>query len=462
MQSLTVEEITKATGGRLVCGNEAAVITEITTDSRKIGENTLFIPLVGEKFDAHDFISATIEDGVKAVVSHKDITVSGDTAVIRVENTRSALADIARYYKSKFNIPTVALTGSVGKTTTKDMIASVLSESYNTLKTQGNFNNEIGLPLTIFSLTEQHTAAVLEMGMSGFGEIHRLVGIARPDTAVITNIGMSHIERLGSQEGIFKAKLEIADYFDESNILFVNGDDRFLKTAKDKLKCRVYTFGTENENCDLRAYNVKEYGADGVGFCVTYEGKEYPIHISQAGVHNVYNALAAICVGLRYNVPMEKIVHGLENFEPTAMRMSIEKYGRVTVINDCYNASPASMEAGLKVLAGMDGNKIAVLGDMLEMGDFAPSAHMGVGELAAKLGIDTIVTAGDNARYIAEGAKKTGAKTVIACGSTDEAARNVLKIISETDNPVLLVKASRGMKFENIISEIAKEYKELR
>ncbi len=457
MKSMTVGEIAKAVDGTLICGDENTVITNITTDSRKIDENTLFIPLVGEKFDAHDFIGQTVENGVAAVFTHKDMDKIDNVAVIRVENTQKALQDTARYYKSRFNIRTVGLTGSVGKTTTKDMIASVLGTKYNTLKTQGNFNNEIGLPLTVFRLTDEHEAAVLEMGMSGFGEIHRLARIAQHDTAVMTNIGMSHIEKLGSQEGILKAKLEIIDFFDENNTLIINGDDKFLKTVIGKVKCKLVAFGVNNPDCDISAHDVEELGADGVRFKVNYNNEEYTVKVSQAGVHNVYNALAAMSVGLHYDVPIDKIIYGLENFEPTAMRMSIEKYGNVTVINDCYNASPASMEAGLKVLQSMGGRKIAVLGDMLEMGDFAPKAHENVGKIAAELGVDMVITAGENARYIAKGAEKNGVKDVKAFDTTDSAKEYVGKIIKDGD--VLLVKASRGMKFENIISEIAKETK---
>lgn len=458
MKEIKVSDIVKATGGKLVCGDENTVINDITTDSRLAASGMLFVPLVGERFDAHDFIAQTIEKGVSAVITHKSVDKNEKTAIISVDNTQSALQAIAKYYKSLFNIPTVGLTGSVGKTTTKDMIASVLGMKYNTLKTQGNFNNEIGLPLTVFKLCDEHEAAVLEMGMSGFGEIHRLAKIAQHDTAVITNIGMSHIEKLGSQEGIFKAKLEIIDFFDKNNTLIVNGDDKFLSTVKDKTECNVVMFGIENKSCDITAYDVEELGADGVCFKTDISEKQYKIHIKQAGVHNVYNALAAICVGIRYGVAMDKIVAGLENFELTAMRMSIEKYGNITVINDCYNASPASMEAALKVLSGMNcKRKVAVLGDMLEMGTFAPDAHRNIGIFAAKSKADIVVTVGENAKYIADGAISAGMsrQTVISFEKTDDAADKINDIVTDAD--AVLIKASRGMHFENIVSQIAKD-----
>lgn len=459
MKSITVKDILDATGGSLICGDANRKISAVTTDSRKVESDMdmLFIPLAGERFDGHNFISQAVKDGAAAVVTHKDIAPITGASIVKVDDTQKALADIAAYYKSLFDIPTVGLTGSVGKTTTKDMLASVLGTKYNTLKTQGNFNNEIGLPLTVFGLDDKYEAAVLEMGMSGFGEIHRLARVAQHDTAVITNIGMSHIEKLGSRDGIFKAKLEIVDFFDENNTLIVNGDDEYLKTVKNIVKCKTVMFGINNAECDVIARDVEVLGADGVRFSIKTGEKEYPVHIRQAGIHNVYNALAAVCVGLKYDVPMDKIIYGLENFEPTAMRMSIENYGGVTVINDCYNASPASMEAALKVLADMKGaRKVAVLGDMLEMGDFAPNAHKNVGSFAANVGTDILVAVGENAKRIADGAKNAGMNenAVFMFDKTDLAAENISSIIKDDD--AVLVKASRGMKFEKIIDRIAK------
>lgn len=457
MKSITVGDILKAAEGSLICGDENRRINAVTTDSRKAEKGMLFIPLAGERFDGHDFINQAVAGGVSAVITHKAVAPIDGVSIVKVDDTLKAMQDIAAYYKSLFDIPTVGLTGSVGKTTTKDMLAAVLGTKYNTLKTQGNFNNEIGLPLTVFGLDDEYEAAVLEMGMSGFGEIHRLARVAQHDTAVITNIGMSHIEKLGSRDGIFKAKLEIIDFFNENNTLIVNGDDEYLKNVENIVKCKTVMFGIDNKECDVTAHNVEALGENGVRFSVKAGRKEYAVHIRQAGIHNVYNALAAVCVGMRYDVPMDKIIYGLENFEPTAMRMSIEHYGGVTVINDCYNASPASMEAALKVLADMDrGRKVAVLGDMLEMGSFAPEAHRNVGVFAANTGADILVAVGKNAKHIADGALSVGMdrQSVFEVDETDLAAENINNIVMNGD--AVLVKASRGMKFEKIITEIAK------
>ncbi len=456
MKSITVGEILKAAEGSLICGDENCRINAVTTDSRKAEKGMLFIPLAGERFDGHDFINRAASGGVSAVITHKPVAPIDGVSIVKVDDTLKAMQDIAAYYKSLFDIPTVGLTGSVGKTTTKDMLAAVLGTKYNTLKTQGNFNNEIGLPLTVFGLDDEYEAAVLEMGMSGFGEIHRLARVAQHDTAVITNIGMSHIEKLGSRDGIFKAKLEIIDFFNENNTLIVNGDDEYLKNVGNIVKCKTVMFGIDNKDCDVTAHSIEVLGENGVRFSVKVGQKEYGVHIRQAGIHNVYNALAAVCVGMRYDVPMDKIIYGLENFEPTAMRMSIERYGGVTVINDCYNASPASMEAALKVLADMDrGRKVAVLGDMLEMGSFAPEAHRNVGVFAANTGADILVAVGKNAKHIADGALSAGMDrhSVLEMNETDLAAENINSIVMNGD--AVLVKASRGMKFEKIIAEIA-------
>ncbi|MCX7715660.1 MAG: UDP-N-acetylmuramoyl-tripeptide--D-alanyl-D-alanine ligase [Clostridia bacterium] len=455
MQEMTAGEIIKTTGGVLLSGDEKTQIKDITTDSRKAFSGMLFVPLKGNRFDGHDFIDKAFESGAAAAITHKDVIDKSNRTVIKVDDTLKALGDIARLYRSKFKIFTAAITGSVGKTTTKDMLAAVLSQKYNTLKTQGNFNNEIGLPLTVLKLEKMHEAAVLEMGMSGFGEIHNLASIAKPDTAVITNIGMSHIEKLGSQEGILKAKLEITDFFDESNTLVVNLDDPYLSSIKGKYK--IVSFGIHNPVCHVRACDIVDLGADGVRFSIIADGELHTVHIKAAGTHNVYNALAAVCVGRLYDVPMDKIVCGLESFVPPNMRMSIETYGDITVINDCYNASPASMNSSLAVLANLKSSrKIAVLGDMLEMGEFAPKAHYEVGKKAYELGIQCVIAAGENARQIAKGAIDSGMAqdNVMFFDNTQGAADFVASFLQNGD--AVLIKASRGMHFENVYEEIKK------
>ena len=457
MQYLTTDDILKATGGVLICGGDLR-FDNITTDSRKARDGMLFVPIAGERFDGHEFINAAFELGAQAAITHRDTEPVLGKTLIRVDDTFMALGDIAKYYKKKYNVPTVAVTGSVGKTTTKDMLASVMAQKFNTLKTQGNFNNEIGLPLTVFGLEKEHEAAVLEMGQSHFGEIHHLADIARPDVAVITNIGMSHIENLGSQEGIFRAKMEITDFFGTANTLIINGDDKFLNTVSDK-EYKVIKYGIENENCDVRAYDVTDKGVNGVEFSVDIGNKPYRVLINVPGVHNVYNALAAICVGNAFDVEPDKIISGIENFELTKMRMAVEKFGDVTVINDCYNASPDSVRASLKVLASAYAKRrIAILGDILEMGDFAKDAHTALGAAVSESGAEILVTVGENAKYIADGLADKSRPEVIHFDKTRTASEYVYNMVQNGD--VVLVKASRGMKFEMIVEMIEKRAKE--
>lgn len=453
MQEMTISQITKAVNGQLLCGEEESVIRSVTTDSRQAGEQMLFVPIIGERFDGHDFIDNVWGQGTAAVLTQKDIILPSEGAVIRVEDTFEALADLARAYKKQYPVPTVAVTGSVGKTTTKDMLASVLGKKYRTLKTQGNFNNEIGVPLTIFQLEKEHQSAVIEMGMSGFGEIRKLASIAQPDVAVITNIGMSHIEKLGSQQGIFEAKMEVAEQFGPHNVLIVNGDDPFLSTIKGKGEYQVIYYGIHNPENDVVAKDIVSGGLQGIRFTACVDGNEYPVAVQVAGEHNVYNALSAICVGRQFNIPMEDILQGIAGFELTAMRMAVEEKNGITIINDCYNASPDSVRAALSVLADAPGQrKVAILGDILEMGGFAKKAHQELGKSVAEKKIDVLITAGENAFYLAKAAEEAGV-TVYAFETTEQACSYVKKYVKAGD--AVLVKASRGMRFETIYETVS-------
>ena len=449
MQKLNVADIIKATNGQLICGEPDFVISEITTDSRKAGVNMLFVPLVGENNDAHDYIGNAFENGVSVVITHRDIPPRSGKSIIRVKDTRTALGDIARFYKQKYNRPTVAVTGSVGKTTTKDMISSVLTMKYNTVKTQGNFNNDIGLPLTVFRLEHKHEAIVLEMGMSHFGEIHYLASIAKPDIAVITNIGMSHIENLGSKENIYRSKMQICDFFDENGTLVVNGDDEFL--SKKQAGIRTVTYGIENKNCDVAAQDVQDLGMEGSIFTVRLDGERHKVTVKAAGAHNVYNALAAICVGRLMNIPIADIIDGIREFQLTNMRMEIKHFGGLTVIDDCYNSAPDSIRAALSVLeSAKSGRRIAVLGDVLEMGEFAETELYQIGENMN--GIYALITVGKNAHFLAKGAKKSKTEVIESFDTLDEAITFLGKFLKDGDN--VLVKASRGMHFEKIVEAL--------
>ncbi|MGN0183424.1 MAG: UDP-N-acetylmuramoyl-tripeptide--D-alanyl-D-alanine ligase [Candidatus Ornithomonoglobus sp.] len=449
MQVLTIKDILRATKGEIISktSNSAGLeITGVTRDSREVSEGVLFVPLKGEKVDGHDFVKSALEHGASAALTEKEIERAKGT-LIRVKDTRKAMGDIARYYKKKYFVPSVAITGSVGKTTTKDMVYAVLSAHYNTLKTPNNFNNDIGVPLTIYGLGEEHEMAVIEMGMNHFGEIEYLAGIALPDAAIITNIGMSHIENLGSQEGIFKAKMEVTKLFTEKNTLFVNGDDKFLKAVTGG-PYRVVKYGLDPSN-DVYAKDIENNGRSGVEFTVVYGGGKFRAAVTQPGVHNVYNALAAVCAGLHFGVSVEECIKGLKECEYTSQRLEIIEHNGIEIINDCYNSSPDSIRAALKVLkASSKNNKIAVLGDVLEMGDFAEKAHYDLGKDIAQSGINMLVTAGENASKIAEGAKDNGFENVKVYETTDDAAEAIAGLVRADDS--VLVKASHGMHFEKI------------
>ena len=453
MQRLNVNDIVKATNGKLICGDGGFEISEIVTDSRKAGTNMLFVPIAGENNDGHDFIGSAFEKGADAVITHRDIPAVSGKNIIRVADTRIALGDIAAYYKAKYNLPTVAVTGSVGKTTTKDMLSAVLAMKYNTLKTQGNYNNDIGLPLTVFRLSAKHEMAVLEMGMSAKGEIRYLAEIAKPDVAVITNIGMSHIEKLGSQENIYLAKMEVCEDFGEDNLLILNGDDKFLSRKTDK--CRCLTYGIENKDCDIVAENIENLGIDGTKFTAKINGTPEEFYIRVPGVHNIYNALAAILCGIHFGVEIKDIKDGIREFQPTNMRMEVKNTGGITVIDDCYNASPDSIRAALRVLCDLSTDrKIAVLGDVLEMGGFAEKELY---ELGTEIyGVDVLVTVGEVAKFIAKGATFAGMEKVVSFTKNDDAIDFLLENVTDGDG--ILVKASRGMHFEEITNALKSEF----
>lgn len=453
MQKLTIQDILDATGGMLLSGSPETEITSVVTNSGAAEEGALFVPIIGEKFDAHEFIKAAFDMGAAAALTQKETELLIDKTIIRVEDTRRAFGDIAAYYKAKYRIPTVAVTGSVGKTTTKDMLAAALGQKYNTLKTPNNFNNDIGVPITVLMQEKEHEAAVVEVGMNHFGEIERLVEIIRPDAAVITNIGMSHIENLGSREGILKAKLEVTSYFDENNTLIINGDDEYLSTVKDTGKYKIMRYGMKDPSNDVTAKDIVNKGLDGIEFTVCADGKEYPASVKLPGQHNVYNALAAICAGLVFGVSPEESIKGIANCEYTSQRLEIEHHKGIEIINDCYNASPDSIRAALSIMPySLKKRRVAILGDMQEMGEFAPEAHYRLGAEIIKNNVDMLITAGENARMIAKGAADKGFTNYKCFDKTLEAANYAKEAVKDGD--CVLVKASHGMRFEEIVAAI--------
>ncbi len=445
MEKLLLSEIANALKTSFSMEKE---ITEISTDTRNLPEGCLFVAIKGDNFDGHDFIESSIEAGAVSVLSEKDVE---NCNCLVVENTRKAFLNLAGYYRKKFSPILVGITGSVGKTTTKEMVALVLSEKFSCLKTKGNLNNEIGLPKTLFTMDSSHEVAVIEMGMSDFGEIERLSKTAAPTIGVITNIGFSHIENLKSQEGILKAKLEILEGMEENAPLVVNGDDAHLAPLKENIsKDRpVYTFGIDNENSDFRGTDIVE--ADGVTtFDVHYNGNVCKVEIPCVGRHNVLNALTAFCIGILSGMTEIEITSALKKYQPDAMRQNIVKKCDNTVIIDCYNASPDSMKASLGVLSGIktNGRKIAVLGDMLELGSASEKLHRLVGKYVCDTNPDMLFCFGTESEFIKMEAEACGVESYF----TSDKQELISKISSYIKNEdAILFKASRGMKLEEVI-----------
>lgn len=444
----TAREIAGVTGGKLL-GNDVTV-SGVSTDTRTIEKGMLFVAVRGESFDGNDFIDAAAEKGASAAVSDRENGAeSHGIPVILVEDSRKAQLDLAHYHRMKFPLKLVGVTGSVGKTSTKDMVYAVLSAKYNTLKTEGNFNNDIGLPRTLFRLNESYGAAVIEMGMSDLGEISVLSRAAAPDICIITNIGWCHIENLKTRENILKAKLEILDGASESAPLILNGDDEYLKTV-DIPGRKIVRYGL-SEGCDVRAEDISQ-NDDSQNFTLIYGGKRYPAKLPVVGEHHVMNALAAFAAGIAAGMSPEEIVPAFMRYESSGMRQRIEKRGDITVILDCYNASPTSMESSLSVLGGMKcpGRKCAVLGDMLELGEMSAKLHAGVADFVMK-NADCAFLYGAEMAHCRERLEKAGFEVH---HSTDKAVLTdeLLQWLKPGD--AVLFKGSRGMRMEEIAERL--------
>lgn len=449
MRRLTVSELLTATGGTLLAGGESAAVTSVSTDSRKAGEGALFIPLTGERFDGHDYIDKALALGAAGCLcARTPAAFLPDKFYIAVPDTRLALKTLASWYRGQFDIPVVQITGSVGKTTTKEMIASVVSQRYRTLKTAENFNNDIGTPLTLLGLDDTYEAAVIETGMDHFGEIRYLGEMVRPHIAVITNIGDAHIEFLGSREGILKAKSEIFENLDADGVAILNGDDALLDTVA--LPQRIVRCG-ESAHADVRVSALRDRGIDGIACTVTTERAEYQLNIPAPGRHMIYAASLAVAVGEELGLSVPEIERGVALYEPAGSRMRVHRLsGDRRLLDDCYNANPQSMSAALRVLAASEGKKIAVLGDMKELGELTESAHRAMGELCALLGIDRVIAVGEYARGIADAAHES-AEWYPDAESAVDAARAAF-----TEGSVLLCKASHSMHLEKIVEELLK------
>ena len=449
---LSLQELANAVGGTLHGANKT--ITNVSIDSRTVKPSGLYVAIRGERFNGHAFTEAAIQNGAVACLLEEQ--PKAKIPYILVKDTRTAFLALASYYRQQFKqLHLVGLTGSVGKTTTKEMIWSVLSEQYKTLKTEGNLNNEIGMPKTLLRLTDEHEAAVIEMGMSDFGEIDRMTRSCLPNLAVITNIGTSHIEFLGSRDGILQAKTEILHGMQAGSTLLLNGDDDKLWQYKNPDYVLSY-FAIDNPEAAVRATHIETKG-ESTEFDVEYPNGTQHVLLPTVGKHNVYDALAAFSVGLALGLSGAQIAAGLSKYQTVGLRQKIETKHGVTVIADCYNASLDSQKAALQVLKAYPAKrKIAVLGDMLELGDFSEEAHKAVGAHAAEAHIDLLFCYGKEAKNIAKGAADK-LKTQVFLDK--EALTKALLDTLQAGDAVLF-KASRGMKLEEIIENLYKEWEE--
>ena len=460
MKGMTLRAMTQAVNGIYLGNGEDydKEITAITIDSRKVAEGGLFIAIKGERSDGHDFIGQCFEKGAACVISEKELP-DEEHSYIQVESSLQALKDLALLYRNNLDVKVVGITGSVGKTSTKETISSVLSEKYRVLKTLGNFNNEIGLPLTVFRLTDDDEVAVLEMGISDFGEMDRLSKIAQPDICVITNIGFCHLENLGTRDGILKEKSSMTDYMNPKGSVIFNGDDDKLKsyTSRDG-RTPVY-FGLTS-SCPFHVENIERKGLKGTYAEFVTPTSRIHAHISIPGDHMNYNALAGVAVGYALGMNNDEIARGIEKLVPIAGRNNLIEAKHYTIIDDCYNANPASMKSALDVLAYADTRKVAILGDMGELGADELALHREVGAYAAFKNTDVLVCIGALSKDMAEAAKETVLATeknmkVFHLDTKEDFYQNLGQILNENDT--ILVKASHFMEFPEIVKKLSEE-----
>lgn len=455
MIKLKVLDIAAAVKGNIIHGCENTTVDKISLDTRTLEPGSLYIPIKGTRFDGHDFLEEAAKKGAKAMFLGKGREYRcKNITIIGVEDTLNALHLLAQWYRNKFKADFIAITGSTGKTTTKNMIAAVLEKRFEILKTPGNYNNEIGLPTTIMKLNGNHQLGVIETGMSGFGEIERLMKIVRPKVSVITNIGMSHIEKLNSREGILKAKMEVFKGMDRDPTAVINADDSLLKSGSRGLNIPVIYYGIKEG--DYRAFNVLSRDGVGMSYDLLAEGDRFEVVLPLPGLHNVYNSLAAIAVGRYFGIGFKEIIEALKDLKGEKMRLTVHDTPEgIKVINDAYNASPESMKSALQVLYNMPGErKIAVLSDMLEMGEFAEEGHRMVGKFAIDAKLDVLITIGDKSRFIASEAKERGmeASFIYHFNGKREAMQLLNSTVKRGD--VILIKGSRRMRMEELVDEI--------
>lgn len=434
-------------------------VSMVTTDSRDIASGGAFVAIKGGRTDGNKYIMQTYNNGALCCISEFTPQEACGTeelpegcAFIQVESCYQALKDIAEFYRTACGTKIIGITGSVGKTTTKEMVASVLSEHFNTLKTQGNFNNEVGVPLTLFRLREGHEIAVVEMGISEFGEMTRLSKIVKPDICIITNIGQCHLENLGDRDGVLKAKTEIFSSMAHNGIAYLNGDDDKLAQIKEAGGKKPVFFGTGN-NCDIYAENIVQKGLEGTYFDAVSGDKRIALHVPVPGMHMVTNALAAAAVATGLGMEPEEIAAGISKFQPVGGHSSIKRTAKFTIMDDCYNANPVSMKAAIDVLSAVKTYKIAIIGDMFELGANEKIMHFDIGAYAVQRGIDCIVCAGELAKQYVAGALAIDENhNIMYYENTDKAIAMLGNIVKEGSS--ILVKASHAMGFERIVSAL--------
>lgn len=471
MENCKIRELIKAVSGKIIQGDRDCLINRISIDSRTLIPGDLFFALIGPSFDGHDFIiEAFIKGAVGAVICRtvssllQSEEIDKNKVIVEVKDTLSALQNWSKYYKDKFKTFNICVTGSNGKTTTKEIIAHILSQEFSLLKTSGNYNNEIGIPLTLLQLNKSHKILVVEMGMRGLGEIKTLTNFIPPDFAVITNIGEAHIGLLGSKDNIFKAKSELLQSLDKDGKAIINRDDpyffKMLEIVKDK---KVYTFGIENRS-DIMARNIRMVSDKGLRFTLEVQNdKSREIYFPLLGRYNIYNALAAVAVAFALGIELDLIERGLSSFKPLDLHMQLSNfYNDIKILNDSYNASPLSVKSALETLAEVAQNnrKIAILGDMLELGERTDFYHREIGKEVAKLSIDILITVGQGGKIIAQSSKEEGMAEERVFSFEKNEKINLAKKLLNLIKPgnFVLLKGSREMKMEDILEFWQKEY----
>ncbi len=456
MADFKLSEIIQIVNGQLIKGDPELTVSGISTDSRKIKRGDLFLALKGEHFDGHQFLNEAVNAGAAALLVMDETNFAGETRIIKTDDTLKAFGAIAGFHRQRFKVPVIGITGSNGKTTTKDLIAAVLSQKYNVVKTEANYNNEIGLPLTLLKMDQTTEAVVVEMGMRGLGQIHNLATIAGPEIGIITNIGQAHMELLGSEANIAKAKAELIESLPPKGIAVLNGDDPWIRQMAIPHQVRPIWFGLDDSNLDYRGVELGNNG-EGIRFQVEGNSGKFELFLPLPGRLNVYNALAAVVIGSILSLSIREIKEGLAAPAMTGRRLKIINRNQFRIIDDTYNASPASVKAALEVLCGLSapGKKIAVLADMLELGEASISSHIEIGEYAANLEIDYLLAYGDLARkYVAGFVSITPGKAEYFSNKQD-----LIQGLKELAGPgdSILIKGSRGMQMEEVVEALSEE-----